>query len=81
MKLERLHMEVRAWGPDKGKVYGDIKFSGEHGSIELTLTEENCEKILRVIADRLVEAATERAQMLTGAIIEATKSASLPERV
>ncbi|WP_457650845.1 hypothetical protein [Profundibacter sp.] len=42
-----------------GKVQGKITVSGDYGETELKLSEEQCNDILAICADSLVEAATE----------------------
>ena len=70
MELESLYMTVETYGPDKGRVKGSISFRGSAGKIELVLTHENAQEILRICADRLVEQSKEAAMSMTADIIE-----------
>ena len=70
MELESLYLTKETYGPDKGKVKGTISFRGSVGKIELVLTHENAQEILRICADRLVEQSREAAVSMTAAIFE-----------
>ena len=70
MELESIYMTKSNYGVHKGQVSGTIKFSGGYGSIELTLTHENAQEILRICSGRLVEQSREAANSMTAAIFE-----------
>jgi len=52
-----------------GALVGAIKFKNDHGSIELTLSEEMAQKILALVAEGVVESAKEVATKLTSALL------------
>ena len=70
MELETLYLTKETYGTDKGLVKGSISFRGSVGKIELVLTHENAQEILRICADRLVEQSKEAAMSMTAAIFE-----------
>ena len=70
MELESLVLDKSQYGEQKGRVTGTIRFRGEHGSIGLTLSPEDCNAILRLCADRLVAQSKQIATDMTASIIE-----------
>lgn len=68
MKLKTLHIYEDYM--KSGKYNGTIEVAGEHGKIELKLTPEQIDKLVRVVADELVESAKEVATALTAECIE-----------
>ena len=78
MRLEYLSMQYKDWGDYKDMVVGEIKFKDLSGSITLALTPQNCQDILQIISDRLIDQAREQAKTLVGAIYEASSGNKLP---
>lgn len=70
MKLESLNISCHAW--DDNKLYGNIKFSGSSGDIQLILKQEQCQEILQIVAKELVASAKEVARDLTEELVEST---------
>lgn len=69
MKLQNLSMSRWADEP----ISGSIKFSDPAGNeIKLTLAEERCNEILKIVADQLVAATREQYEALTANVIEHT---------
>lgn len=68
MKLKTLHIYEDYM--KSGKYNGTIEVTGEYGKVELKLSPEQIEKIVRVVASELVETAKEVAQTLTAECIE-----------
>jgi hypothetical protein len=71
MILEDLRIERQAYGADKGKFKGSIRFSNDRSKIEMALTHDVSEQLLKVVGDCLVESAKELAMDLTADCINA----------
>ena len=78
LTLAYMSLSRSQYGDDKGKVSGEIKFTGRSGSISLTLTESHCDKILDVVAEALVAQAQEAASNLTASVVSATNRLPAP---
>ena len=65
MELE----SIRLYRHFDGVVAGEIQFKDPKGTVSLTLTESNCQDILEVLADQLVEQSKEISKQLTSATI------------
>lgn len=68
MKLKTLHIYENYM--ESGKYNGTIEVAGEYGKIELKLSPEQIDKILRTVAHELVESAKEMSTCLTAECIE-----------
>ena len=68
MKLQSLNI----WPTyvQEGHYHGSITVSGEHGKVELNLSPEQANRIVRVVAQELVTSAKEVAMNLTAECIE-----------
>jgi hypothetical protein len=77
MLLEKLYMH-RSYKGDT--VTGNIEFKGEHGSIEITLNDDSCKKILLACADALIQTSKEVANKLSIDIIESVEYAKLEKK-
>lgn len=71
MILEKLDIERQAYGADKGKFKGSIRFANEKSRIEMALTHDVSERLLRVVGESLVDSAKELATELSADCIEA----------
>ncbi len=67
MRLKDLHI-YKSWSGDQMK--GEITIMGENSSTTLTLTEEQCDKLIAVVASTLVESAKELAKTLVANTLE-----------
>lgn len=67
MRLEDLHI-YKSWSGDQMK--GEITITGDNSATTLTLTEEQCDKLLAVVAGTLVESAKELAKTLVANTLE-----------
>lgn len=70
MILTSLQIRLVEYGQYKGQYRGGAAFVGKHGSVEINLTPDMCEKIFAVCADGIIETATEAANILRVAVIE-----------
>lgn len=64
MKLQKLSIEMKAWGEFEGKYLGEIKFVGKTGDIALVLKPEHVDRIFAVVAESLVDVAKDAANNL-----------------
>ncbi len=64
MILNKLEVERKTWGAEKGQFRGTITFEGEHGIITTKLNPEQCAKMFAVVADGVIDTAREVAQEL-----------------
>lgn len=71
MILEKLEIERQQWGTDKGKFKGSIRFANDKSRIEMALTHDVSERLLKVVGESLVDSAKELAGELTADCIEA----------
>lgn len=74
MILQKLEIELKRWGADKGKYKGAAKFSGEAGEVTLNLNQHHIEEIFRTCADSIIETSKAAARHLTHAVIEHQKT-------
>lgn len=58
-------------------VTGSISFTDPNGKVEIKLTKQHCKLILEVVAEALIEQATEAANNLKGAVIDAVDGRQL----
>ena len=68
-KLDSLHI-YQPYGAREGEYSGNIRFTNTSGNIELKLTSELSHRILEVVAEDLIDAARETAEVLTAALEE-----------
>lgn len=40
MKLQKLEIELKQWGPYSGRYVGEVEYIGEHGKVAMTLSPE-----------------------------------------
>lgn len=71
MILEELRIERVAYGPNKGKFTGKIRFANDRNRIEMTLPDDMSDRLLKVVADSLVDSAKELATELTSECVDA----------
>jgi hypothetical protein len=77
MILEELRIERQAYGVDKGKFKGSMRFANATGRIEMQLTHDLSERLLKIVGESLVDSAKELATTLTSQCIDALPE---PER-
>lgn len=58
--------------------HGTVKFTSDHGDIELNLPHEFGTQIVALCADKLVEAASAVSKMMTADIVESVPQLSSP---
>ena len=68
--LEQLTISRATYGEDKGKLTGRIKISTQAGAVELTLTEEQAQGIIDVVADTLIDYSKMIANDMTVILVE-----------
>jgi hypothetical protein len=86
MKLDYINiLKVASYEPGykENQYRAQVKYSNQHGNVELQLTPELTDKILAIVADDLVKASREVAETLTSrtiiqAQLEAPKEADEP---
>lgn len=81
MILEKLYMARQSYGPNIGKLEGELEFSNPKGKIQLILNDETCNKILGLCAEGMVQSAQQVAKELTAAIISSVPTAITYEEV
>lgn len=71
MKLKQLRIEAeKNWKTGITSYVGKIEFGDERGSVNLTLTPEQCDKLFVVVGDGLIETARVVAKEMTTNLIE-----------
>jgi len=60
-------------------VYGSMTVEGEVGEVRLNLNHEQCQRIIAVVADTLVESAKELSQNLLAQTIDFSMSKQIEE--
>ena len=68
--LEQLTITRATYGEDKGQLRGRIKISTQAGAVELTLTEEQAQGIIDVVADTLIDYSKMIANDMTVILVE-----------
>lgn len=80
MILEKLEIERQSYGPDKGKFKGSMRFANERSRIEMSLTHDVSERLLKVVGEALVDSAKELATELTSDCIESLPNPDADKR-
>lgn len=75
MRLTALKIELERWGEKKGQYTGSAEFTGNTGSVTLTLNERHIEEIFRTCADGIIETSRAAARYMTMSVIEAKAEA------
>jgi len=70
MQLKSLRIAKVEYGTDKGQFKGVIEFSNNLGSVELTLSSDQCNGLFKVCADGIVDTAKAAAENLSVLIAE-----------
>lgn len=70
MILQKLHIELEKYGPNKGKYVGSATFSGDAGLVTLNLNQDHIEEIFRTCAESIIETSKAAARHLTCAVID-----------
>ncbi len=68
MKLKSIYIHEDYGNVEKLK--GTISIAGQNGDVQLNLTNEQADRLIRVVANELVETAREVAETLTAECIE-----------
>ena len=55
MILDRLDISLNHWGDHEGQYTGKAVFDDPKGEIKLNLTPENCQDILKICANGLIQ--------------------------
>lgn len=74
MILTKLTIELKDYGPDKGKHTGSAVFSGGTGTVMLKLNQDHIDEIFRTCADSIIETSRAAARHLTMSVIEHAES-------
>jgi hypothetical protein len=74
--LKNLSISRIEWGEEKGRLRGKIGYDGENGTVELSLSAKDCENLLPLIAQSIVNSSREIAEQLTQ---EAMQSIPAPD--
>ncbi len=72
MQLEKIRIERMEYGPNKGRLEGEITFKSPVGRVQTLLNDTLCTKILYVVAENLVETTKQIADNMTAEIITQT---------
>lgn len=81
MQLERLDIQLKSWGPNEGKLEGEITFKNPTGKIQLILDDATCHKILVLCSEGLVNSAQDVARNLTTSVLAAPLLTSKSEEI
>lgn len=76
MKVEYIRIEeIPSYRPNAGAYEGQIKYRGEHGTIQIQLDAQLSHEVLKLVAESLTRATKELANDLTAAVFEQTSPA------
>ena len=64
-QLENCTIDRIKWGDDKGKLVGQLRYSGRGGAIELRLDEATCVSILDIVGEAIIAESRSLAKTLT----------------
>jgi hypothetical protein len=68
--LRYLNVTVCDYGPDKGTYSGEVKFAGEHGTVNVKLDHALSAEVLKLCAESMTRATKELADNLTAEVFE-----------
>ncbi len=81
MKLQDLRIRLTTYGPNEGKYVGTVEFADETGKVELVLDPEVSNRVLEVLADRIVDLTAKPAKTIEASmrqsIVEAKNAPTL----
>lgn len=77
MILKKLQIELKEYGPDKGKHTGAATFTGELGEVTLKLSSEHIERIFHLCADGIIAVAKDAAKAMTCEVIQHREGARI----
>jgi hypothetical protein len=77
MILESLDLSLDQWGDNKGRYTGRAIFAGNKGKVQINLSPDTSDKVLKILASQLVEAAQETAKLMTAQIISTAANPQL----
>lgn len=64
-RLDRIELEFKTWGDDKGKYFGSIRFqNGEHESFKFKIRPDQAQPYIDLIAEDVVRGAESLGQRL-----------------
>jgi len=72
MILKSLLIRREEWGAMKGKLQGEIEYQNVGGKISVALNDEDCTRLLGIVADAMVKTSQTLANELTANILTAT---------
>lgn len=68
--IKSIYLSMVDYGPDKGKLDGNITFLNNHGEMKVRINNEQAEKIVAILADNLVKTAQETANLMTAQVLQ-----------
>jgi hypothetical protein len=69
MQMRTLNLSLAEYGPNKGRYTGNMHFAGEYGGVEIVLSPDMSDAVLKICAEALVQNAKDVAQNLTAQLI------------
>ena len=78
IQLSKVFISRNEYGDDKGKLRGNVEFTGPHGKVELPLDEQMSKEIVAVCADALVRSTRAVAENMTADIINDVPALNAP---
>ena len=70
MRLSHLSIALNEYGDEKGKYSGKAAFKGQYGGIDIVLSPEVSQAVLKLCADALVQNSKDVASNMTAEVIE-----------
>jgi hypothetical protein len=77
--VKSIYLRVQDYGPDKGKLQGDIEFINQHGEIKVRVGNERAAQIVAILADSLVDTARQTASLMTSEVLAQAEGVTLIE--
>ena len=77
--VKNLYLRVEEYGPDKGKLSGTIEFLGQFGEVKVRVNNEQAGRMLAIVAEEVIAAAKQTANMLTAEVVAQANGMTLIE--
>lgn len=77
--VKAVYLRLEEYGPDKGKLKGNIEFINQHGELHVRIGNERAAQIVAILADSLVDTAKQTASLMTSEVLAQAAGQTLIE--
>lgn len=68
--IKQVFLTLEDYGPKRGQLTGSVTFTNTRGDIKINLDATKVERLVRVLAEELVETAKETASLMVAQVLE-----------